>query len=164
MPTTPQKALDFSKLVFKEAAFLDFCIKNNTTSHAAPISINAFNCTFSTSNSFSLEEKGIKVQLHIQCYAVNEKEEPIGIEGEFNLGFTFIIQNIEEYLIKSKTSDEMIPGPHLVIPLLGTAYSTARGMLLTKTLGTPLEGFALPIVNANDLIKDKPKKKSPTTE
>ncbi|TXK47403.1 hypothetical protein FVR03_09385 [Pontibacter qinzhouensis] len=160
MPAANNKKLDFTKLLLTEALFLEFCIKNNNSSNSPSSLIASFDCKFSTNSTYSIQEKGVKVELHIECKAFDEKTEPSGIEGEFNLGFTFNVLNIEDHLVKSKTSDAMIPGPHLVVPLLGTAYSTARGMIITKTLGTPLEGFTLPIINAEDLLKESPKRKS----
>lgn len=157
MPTANNKKLDFTKLLLTEASFLEFCVKNNSSNNSPISSIAGFDCKFSTNTTFSIKEKGVKVELHIKCQALNDKNEAFGIEGEFELGFTFSVFNIEDYLVKSKVSESMVPGPFLVISLLGTAYSTARGMIITKTLGTPLEGFALPIVDAQALLGESPK-------
>ena len=95
---------------------------------------------------------------------MNKAGKPIGVEGSFQIGFTFKVENLTGHAIQIPGIDEKVPSPEIVIPLLGTAYSTARGMIMVKTSGTYLEGFALPIVNAQSLLQppaDKNSKKRP---
>lgn len=142
---------DFSKVFLAEAIFVESSIKNPKKIFDKSL-IDAFKTEFSLQPTFNVQNKSVKVDIKLHCTAFDEKEEPTGIEGKFHLEFTFVVEEMENHLVKSKNSERLVPVREIMIPLAGTAYSTARGMIIMKVLGTPLEGFSLPIVNAQELF------------
>ncbi|MFD2245571.1 hypothetical protein [Pontibacter ruber] len=156
--------VDFTKAQLLWAAFTDISIK--TLPVATDIEdkkVAGFTNKVSHKKGFNLAENEIRIELEIDCAAVNQAGQAIGTEGHFQIGFTFVVENLADYSIEIPGVQERLPAPELVIPLVGTAYSTARGMVMMKTLGTNLEGFSLHIVNAQSLIQQPmPEKKKKT--
>ena len=152
MKTPDLAPLDLSKVILAEAAFLDFAIKRKPSGHIED-DINGFTSHISVHTFFNVQEKGVKIEIEISCEAIDKSNELLGIEGSFTIGFTFYIENLEEHLVQAKEFNDPIPNTTLMFPLIGAAYSTARGMIIIKVLGTPLQGFTLPIANARDLLQ-----------
>ncbi|GGK83272.1 hypothetical protein ACD591_14165 [Rufibacter glacialis] len=152
MTTATRPIIDFSKVILTEASFIEFSIKNLKPTDNRDNTVVSFNSKVITRHTFNVEEKGIKVEIEVTGQGVNQANEPAGAEATFHIGFTYFIENFEEYLIHFNDSEEAIPSPVIMIPLVGAAYSTARGMIIIKAQGTAFEGFSLPIVNAQSLI------------
>ncbi|WP_114782997.1 hypothetical protein [Botryobacter ruber] len=150
--------MDFSKVILKEALFIDASIKRERADAANEV--RGFSSQVSVNPSFVVSEKKIKIDVHVTCEAVDDAIKSVGINGFFHLEFIFIVDNIEEHLITAAEGDKVLPSPALMVPLIGAAYSTARGMIIVKALGTSLQGFTLPIVNVQDLLQ--PAKSTPT--
>jgi hypothetical protein len=80
------------------------------------------------------------------------------IKASFTIQFDFEIENIEDFLIYSTdtegTEEKTVQvDANLGATLMGIAYSTARGIILTRTGGTALEGIVLPVVDPMTLVK-----------
>lgn len=148
-PLTP----DFSKVFLTEARFIESCIKNPKRIFDRGL-ISAFKTEFFLQPTFNSQNKSIKVDIKLHCTALDEKEKSTDIEGNFHLEFAFVVEDLENHLVMSKSSDMLVPTRDLMVPLAGTAYSTARGMILMKALGTALEGVSLPIINAQELFSN----------
>jgi hypothetical protein len=169
MTVPKQTAPDFNKVKLEEAIFVESSVKNPNKIFDKGL-INSFKTEFTLSPSFNIEQKSIRVDLKIHCTGLGENEISTGIEGLFHLEFSFNIEDIEEHIEDIsfekdlKVIKKKVPSRNLMIPLIGTAYSTARGMIIMKVLGTPMEGFSLPIINAQQLIIESQKnerKKTP---
>lgn len=158
--------IDFTKVQLLWAAFTEVSIKTQPTSaEVEDKRVAGFTNNVTHRKGFNFAENEIRIELDINCSAVNQAGQPIGTEGHFQIGFTFIVENLASYSIEIPGVIEQLPTPELVVPLVGTAYSTARGMVMMKTLGTSLEGFSLPIVNAQSLVQQpKPEKKKKTAK
>lgn len=146
--------MDFSQVYLKEALFLDAVIQRDPNGNNGEVS--GFSSQVSVSPSYSIEDNTIQIDVHITCQSVNEVAQPTGISGLFNMRFVFSAGNMQDHLLTASAGAESIPSPALMVPLIGAAYSTARGMIIVKALGTSLEGVTLPIVNVQDLIKPAP--------
>lgn len=90
-----------------------------------------------------------------------------GIKGkkilEIESSNAFKIKNIKDLL---KIKDDTIEDTSGITPtLVGIAIGTIRGMLVTKTAGTPLDKYPIPIINPATLCdKTIPNHKESTTD
>jgi len=171
--------LDFSKVILEEAIVVESSIKNPDKIFDRNL-IDSFKTEFNLNPNFSIEQKAIKIDLKVHCIALNEEGNTLRIEGKFFLEFTFSVEEMEFHLVPIGKENKMMPSMALMAPLAGTAYSTARGMIIMKVLGTPLEGFSMPILNVQALFsntkdienekkdsiknKDQPKRQGTTTK
>lgn len=65
--------------------------------------------------------------------------------------FDFNVVDLKNYV---KFGDNKTVTVNLIMPyLIDVALGTLRGIILTKTYGTPLYSFPLPIINVEQLIK-----------
>ncbi|MCR5886690.1 hypothetical protein LRS06_02645 [Hymenobacter sp. J193] len=94
---------------------------------------------------FTTAEKRISYIVHVNCQGLCPEGEPTGVAGRFQLYFDFQVDNLDEHLATIEATSDPIPTHEMMVMLGGVAYSTARGMLLSKVQDTPLHGFSLPL-------------------
>jgi hypothetical protein len=94
---------------------------------------------------FIIEDKRISYTVHAHCQGLCGQKQPTGVAGRFQLYFDFQVDNLDEHLAEYKEGSLLVPSHEMMVMLGGVAYSTARGMLLSKVQDTPLHGFALPL-------------------
>ncbi|RTQ52322.1 hypothetical protein EJV47_04680 [Hymenobacter gummosus] len=102
---------------------------------------------------FSVEEKRISYVVHVHCQGLCIDGKPTGTEGRFQVYFDFEVDNLSEHVLTTEGYDGPFPTRELMVMLGGVAYSTARGMIMTKVLDTPLNGFALPLRGPSELFQ-----------
>lgn len=95
-------------------------------------------------------EVEVFLDLGIQL-TTGKSAKPVGINGRFELEFTFTVGNLAELLLTTDQPTAQLH-PQLLLLLLSVAYSTARGILWTRLAGTPLEGITLPLINPSQLL------------
>jgi hypothetical protein len=113
-----------------------------------------FRVGYSHNFAFNFELKNVRMRLEVMLDGIDEKEELIGIQGNFGIEFHFHIVNLEEFL-ENKEGENKIQGI-LGTTLLSIAFSTSRGIILEKTLNTPLNGIILPVIDPSAMIKMLP--------
>ena len=64
----------------------------------------------------------------------------------------FQILNMEKLLLFTKNGSIKDP-THIIAPLLVVSYGAMRGMMATKTAGTPLEKFPVPLLSQSELYR-----------
>jgi hypothetical protein len=72
----------------------------------------------------------------------------------FTLIFIYRVENLEELAIEDKNK-KLNLNPGLANALSSVTYSTSRGILITRLQGTALQNFVLPIINPNNLLRNK---------
>lgn len=102
---------------------------------------------------FDVAAKRISYVVHAYCLGMCGQSKPTGVTGRFQVYFDFRVENLEEHLIIDESSPDPIPTHEMMVMLGGVAYSTARGMLLSKVESTPLHGFALPLRGPVQLLE-----------
>ena len=97
-----------------------------------------------------LEEKIVKSELLIKIEAKGENDGLI--EAIYNIVFIFYVENLEELISQKKK--EIKVDANLGNAIASISYSTTRGLLIARLQGTVLDGFYLPIINPNGLLKN----------
>jgi hypothetical protein len=134
------------KIHMIEASCLSFSVNNNGVNE-----INAFSFKYHAQTKVDTEKKLIFIQLKIEISA--EVAESKTVFGNFDLGFTYKVENLEELnlIVEGQQSLDKI----LHMSLLGISFSTARGIILTKSANTLLNNAYLPMVNPANLLDTK---------
>lgn len=102
--------------------------------------------------AFNITEKLAKSEYKVDIETISSNSNNIEAKGSFHIIFIFRIDNLEE--LAKLTKDNLVDlDPALGNALVSITYSTARGLLINKVSGTPLEKFILPVIDPNTLIK-----------
>lgn len=107
---------------------------------------------------FNLEDKLIKADFKLDVLSKSKGGNIEEATGNFHLTFIFNIENLNELAIPD-TDDHINLNGSLGNALASITYSTTRGILLTRLKGTALENFILPVIDPNELVIDKTRKK-----
>ena len=115
--------------------------------------IKGFSSTFSFGTAYSIDSKRIKNTLEIKIKAEGEGNREINLEAGYTVEFIFEVENLEDLSEKQEDGTVKI-SIDLAATLAGICYSTLRGIVLTRTQGTPLNGMIMPVVNPYTLLTD----------
>jgi hypothetical protein len=116
--------------------------------------IKSYQVQFGVSDELYFEEKKFRFLFNVNIEALDEKDNLIGVNGQYNVEYIFHIDNLEHYVSSIDHERKNIVF-HNILPytLLSIVYSTSRGIILSRTIGTILDGVILPVINIQDLIK-----------
>ncbi len=103
--------------------------------------------------SFNVDDKLVVVDLLTTCTGLDEQDETLTIGGRFRVHLTFEVENLEELLEEHPETGQPYPNEQLILTLISVAYSTSRGMIMSKTVDTVLQGFTLPLLDVRTLGK-----------
>ncbi len=102
--------------------------------------------------AFNLSEKLAKSEYKVDIETISQNSGNNEAKGSFHLIFIFRVDNLEE-LAKLNKDSLVDLDPALGNALASVTYSTARGLLINKVSGTPLEKLILPVINPNNLLE-----------
>jgi len=103
---------------------------------------------------FNLEDKLAKADFSINIQSDSKGGNEIEASAGFHLIFIYRVENLEELAIPDKNNILNV-NPALANALSSVTYSTSRGILITRLQGTALQNFVLPIINPNNLLRNK---------
>lgn len=129
-------------------------IVNTTEEHInMPVGPSNFRVGFAQNSSFSFENRNVRIRLDVIIEGIDEKENTVGLTGEFGIEFHFHVENFDEFveLKEGKKKVSFVLG----LTLLNIAYSTARGLILERTHGTYFNGIIIPVIDTHELMKTK---------
>jgi hypothetical protein len=112
--------------------------------------LNGFDLDNTLKLGFNLGEKLAKVDLKIRITA-NSTSVSVAAFTLFEMAFIFQTANLDE-LAMLDDSQALMLHPALGNSLAAIAYSTARGVLLTRLQGTIFQDFILPVVSSTKLL------------
>lgn len=96
-------------------------------------------------------QAGIKLLVEVDLLADDAKS-PLGLCGRFEMYFNFEVPNLKDLAVTQPVKGLTEPALQLAIMLTSISYSTARGILMARLGGTPLDGFALPLLDTAELV------------
>ncbi len=146
-----KKHFDATKLIIKEFKIIKGEIE-------APFEfdgtqIESYQTDMSFDVSFNTEAKLLKTDIgfSIETKSTNSQKEA---RAKFDFVYMIHVKNLEE-LMELDEDDNLEDVEHILMNSIASiAYSTSRGVLMTRFQGTVLEDYILPIVNPNDILKD----------
>ncbi|MCW3110576.1 MAG: hypothetical protein JWQ09_5082 [Segetibacter sp.] len=112
-----------------------------------------FTTIFEVQTGIDLPNEGIRFVFKVTLNGTNENDEPIEVKAEYTLEFSFQIEELEGYIVKqNEETKELILQAPLGGTLMAIVYSTSRGIILTRTQGTILDGIILPVIDPMKLF------------
>lgn len=150
-------APDLAQIQLARTAFLDCVIRTEVPGTFDITQITGYadpEVVIRTFCDLELREVGFDVQ--IRTTALNQAGQPLPATGYFRLHFVFQVRNLPDLLFVNPDRPEAGETPNLPLTasLMGAAYSTARGMIVSKVSDTVLNGFALPLRAVQRLLDD----------
>ena len=109
----------------------------------------------------SIRSKQIRITADYDIRAAKSGTAEAIVTSKYRIAFLFSIANMEE-LVKLE-HPEIEVDEEMLSSIMNISYSTSRGILYTRYLGTVLDGFILPVIATADLftsaVKAMPAKK-----
>jgi hypothetical protein len=116
-----------------------------------PVIIKQSRVGIHQSSKFDFVNKLVSIKLNIALNAENDEKQLVDVNGEFSIEFVIRVDNLDEFIEQGENDTLLING-ELGASLMGIVYSTARGIILEKTVNTPLNGVILPVINPSNLL------------
>jgi hypothetical protein len=135
-------SIKLDKIQMIEASCLSFNVKSEGIEE-----VRGFVFDYNAQTKLEMESKLVFIQLKIAISIDADNKPEV---GSFNFGFTYRVENLDE-LVQSDNGSQVLDKT-LHMSLLGIAFSTARGIILTKSANTIIYNAYLPIVNPAKLL------------
>lgn len=116
--------------------------------------IKSYQVQYGVTDDLNFEDKKFRFLFNVNIDALDESDNIIGVNGQYNIEYIFHIENLDYYVSSVNHENKNIVF-YDILPytLLSIVYSTSRGIVLSRTIGTILDGVILPVINVQDLIK-----------
>lgn len=101
----------------------------------------------------NLTDSQIRADLTTTVQPLGAANISLDASAAFSLSFYFVVDNLNT-LVEEEPAGLRINGG-LGNAIASIAYSTARGIMLTRLQGTALKGFILPVIDPNTLLAKK---------
>lgn len=145
--------VDPSKIALNCINILKSSISSEESFCNNPVIIKHSRVGIHQSSKFDFVNKLVSIKLDIALNAENNEKQLVDVNGEFCIEFVIRVDNLEEFIEQGENDTLLING-ELGASLMGIVYSTARGIILEKTVNTPLNGVILPVINPATLLKN----------
>ncbi len=144
------KNFNIEDLVLADITLSDASVENPEDIVLSEQEQSLLEFNFSSETLFNLEIEGVLIKLFIEVKSLNEKEEFTSIKANYTTQFLFKVKGLAEY-IKEEDNQYSIE-PHLNISMLNIVYSTSRGIIYTRSLGTAIGTVILPVISSQALL------------
>jgi hypothetical protein len=113
---------------------------------------------FEVGTGVNLAEKIMGVQLLVNIDGIGKDGKLVNIKGSYTHEITFRVDNLQDFVVSEEEAEE--PEIHWLMSstLASIAYSTVRGIIYNRTIGTSLDAVILPVIGPQTLIDMKEKK------
>jgi hypothetical protein len=151
---TVESKFDIDKLILESITILNASIENNAGIQKIEKD-SIFDLQFTLRPGVNLESRKMRVvfECSFQNAGVEQASKKLDVSAKFEIGFIFNIQNINE-LIKIKNNQELPELDNaLSTSIANIVYSTSRGIIYSRCLGTVVGNIILPIMPTDTLLK-----------
>lgn len=140
------------KIHIIDTELLDFSIKSIAESDS--YNKHTPNLEIGMNHALSQEDGILKFTYEGKLELRNEKNESI-YESRFKCKFLVKVENLEEFKVNEEGIDKY--DPIIGLTCTGITFSTLRGILFVKLLGTPLEFYMLPVIDPKSIFESSVK-------
>jgi hypothetical protein len=100
----------------------------------------------------SIRSKKVQVTAEYEIRVAKSDSSSLGIISKYSIVFLYSVKNLPELAVLDDTGLISID-EEMFSSLLNITYSTSRGILYSRYLGTILDGVILPVISTADLFK-----------
>lgn len=138
------------KILLEDITLLKSAVNSSDEYLENPTKPESVVMTLLTAPRFDFSQNQCRFRLNIALSGQDAAQKNSGLSAEFLIDFIFIIENLSEFILEKNGAPQiqMILGA----TLLGISFSTARGIVLERTKGTPFAGFILPVINPSQVF------------
>ena len=117
---------------------------------------------FSLSHKFeiatNIEGKGLRLIHTVNIEMINKEKPTDSVNtGTFDIGYYFTLDNYKDVFDK----EPEIINDNISVGLINVSYSTSRGIIFTRCLGTVMKNLIMPILNPADIAQFEKEKITP---
>jgi hypothetical protein len=148
----PVYKYDVNKVKLEEITIVKASINNEEG--VSSLDKNAgFDIKFKVTPGVNLSLKKIRIGFDctIQAFKDQSLSQQLGVNAMFEIYFVFYVDNLEE-LAKDDVDGLIDVSQDLVASLSNITYSTSRGIIYTRCLGTILSKTILPVISTSKLL------------
>lgn len=116
-------------------------------------SVDNYTIDFGANIGSSIENNMVRILFDVKFTGCDKNEKPVNAAGKYEVDYVFRIEDLAKHVDIAQEGKKIILHPDLSVMLISIVYSTTRGIILTRTQGTILEGLILPVADPNELIK-----------
>ena len=146
-------APDLSKIHLRGAIFLECAVLNDADAPLLTASVANYTIEHKVAPAFNLADRLVVIDLLTTCTGLDEQGAGLPVGGRFRVHLTFEVENLSELLEGDSETEQVHPNEQLVLTLISVGYSTSRGMIMSKTVDTVMQGFTLPLLDVRTLGK-----------
>jgi len=117
--------------------------------------LSSFSVDFDTKEGFIIGEKIVRLMFSASIVGVDKENKKLPLSADFTFEFIFRVDNLDDY-IEALDGEKKSVSVHSILGhnLIAIVYSTARGIILTRTQGTVVkDGILLPVIDTSTLLK-----------
>ena len=152
-PLTPAAGFKVDQIKFLESRVASFRMDNQLNPATDGKRISGFDYSITTSQDIDIKKCVIRVRIGVVLQAVLKGQEERFEAGEIHTETVFQIKQLPKFMAGPNGESMDLP-PAIGGTVLGLAYSTMRGVLLTLGAGTILSRAFLPVVNPVTLLRN----------
>ena len=107
---------------------------------------------FELATAVNAPQKMVGLKLVVSIATVDKQDNPLPAKGAYTHEMIFRVENLDDFIEKEEGKKIRID-PVLGSTLVGIFYSTVRGIIFSRTQGTPLKEVVLPVIAPLKLMK-----------
>ena len=111
-----------------------------------------FETNMSFDASFDIKTKSIRADMGFEIETVSDNEQREA-KAKFDFVFIYEVGNLED-LVEEKKGKITNINNNLMVSTAAIAFSTSRGILMTRLQGTAMKDYILPVIDPEDLLKE----------
>lgn len=118
-----------------------------------PSVIKFYKLNFETETGINLEASITRFIFKVELIGIGEQDKVLDVNANYSIDFTFKIDDLSNFIMNKDDENNMFQlDNNLGATLMSIVYSTTRGIILSKTQGTIMNGVILPVVNPSNLL------------
>lgn len=117
-----------------------------------PHDISDFQIGLKSESGFNYDENAVRFRLFVKIVAKDDKEELMGVFGEYLLEYNYVVENLIDFVDEEEGGKSV--SSMLGATIAGISYSTARGIILDRTQATEFNGVLLPVIDPHRLLNE----------
>lgn len=149
--TPAVRRFDPARIKFRHAIVVQGGIHTEEKFFKNPVQPVHTNATVGATFGFNSAERSVRIAVRSTFVGLDRDNQMVGIEGTYELHFLMTVDGFDEFISKAPDGTELF-NHQIAVVMAGVAYSTARGIILERTLGTIMGGVFLPVVDSSGLI------------
>jgi hypothetical protein len=119
--------------------------------------IENYNLNVEFEMGFNHAEKLVRSDFSVNVTTISKEKSAEEATANYQFAFIFNVENLDELVVNDETG--MKVNSNLGNAIASITYSTSRGILLSRFMGTVMQDFMLPVINPNELLNKKEQKK-----